>query len=295
MPELPEVETIKNGLLKEVLGEKIVDVVALWPGIIKNLSFNDFKKEVLGRKIVDIKRRAKNLLVFLDNQKILVFHFKLTGHALVVPSNFQVDSSGKWVSKNLPPALKDPQNQFIRIIFFLSSDKQLAISDLRKFAYIKLFNPQELNDFLKEYGPEPLEKDFTFEVFKERIGKIKSPIKKALMDQKVIAGVGNIYSDEALFEAGIHPLLPANQISEKQLQALYRALQEVLKRGLERGGTSISDFRNIEGQRGTYDLVRKVYRREGQKCFRCGAKITRIKIGGRSAYFCPQCQKLPKN
>lgn len=291
MPELPEVETIKNQLVEEILNDRIIDVIFLWDGILKGILVQDFKKKVLGRRIIDIKRRAKNLLIFLDSKDTIVVHFKLTGHALLLENKFQVNSYGSWEGENLPPVLKDPQNQFIRVIFKLASGRILAISDLRKFAYLKLFNEKELDDFLREYGPEPFDENLTFEEFKKRIQNKKSPIKKVLMDQKVIAGIGNIYSDEALFEAKIHPLVLPSDISEEKILMLFKAIKKVLKEALGRGGTSISDFRNIKGERGTFDLVRKVYRREGKPCLVCGALIQRIKIGGRSAYFCPVCQK----
>lgn len=291
MPELPEVEIIKKGLLKKILGERILDVNTLFSGIVKGISIGRFKKEVINRKIIDIRRRGKNLLLFLDNGKILVIHFKLTGHALVASSDFEVDKEGRWLGENLHPYFLDPKNQFIRIIFLLTSNKKLAISDLRKFAYIKLFSQKELERFLKEYGPEPLEKDFSFEVFVKRIQKSQAPIKKVLMDQKIIAGIGNIYSDEALFEAKINPLTKANNLEKEQLKNLYKAIIEVLKKALAEKGTSISDFRDIEGKKGNYDLLRKVYQRKGERCFICGRKIERIKIGGRSAHFCPNCQK----
>ncbi len=290
MPELPEVETTKKGLKKEIVGEKFIKVVPLWRDIIKDVPLSQFKKEIRGQKIIDVRRRAKNLLVFIENNKVLVIHFKMTGHALVVPDkDYKLSKEGKWIGFPKTHPLSDPQNQFIRIVFELSGGKKLAISDLRKFASIKLLDKENLDRFLSQYGPEAL--DIDFGEFKERIKSKKTSIKKSLMDQSIIAGVGNIYSDEALFEAGIKPLRKISTLKEEELARLYQAIKKVLKKALELRGTSTSDYRDIKGLKGSYDKVRKVYRREGEKCPRCETKIKRIKIGGRSAHFCPRCQK----
>jgi formamidopyrimidine-DNA glycosylase len=184
-------------------------------------------------------------------------------------------------------------NKFIHIIFFLDDKRMLALSDLRKFARIELWSNKELKESgkMEEFGPEPLEKDFNFGDFKEALRKKKGRVKQVLMDQTVIAGVGNIYSDEALWESGVHPSRRIPDISDKELEKLYKALIDVLKLSIKLKGESISDYRRISGEKGKFDPMRKVYRREGKECFKCGSKIKRIKIGGRSSYFCPKCQK----
>lgn len=294
MPELPEVETIVRELNRakpKVLGSTILDVWSDTKKIIKRpKNFQKFKKEILKRKISKIWRRGKNILFELDNKKTLLIHQKLTGHLLYGKWKRK---KGEWVSLLKGPLAEDPMNKFLRVIFFLDNGWQISLSDLRKFAKIEILTEKELGKELSELGPEPLDRNFTFEKFKEAIlKKKKGKIKKVLMDQKIIAGIGNIYSDEILWEAKIHPLKDISKISEERLKKIYFAMREILKKAIQLKGESISDYRRISGERGYFDRERKVYRREGEKCLRCGTKIKKIKIGQRSAYFCPKCQKL---
>jgi formamidopyrimidine-DNA glycosylase len=294
MPELPEVETIVRELKKakpKILGTFILDVWSDAKKIFKKpKNFRKFKKEILNRKILKIWRKGKNILFELDNQKTLLIHQKLTGHLLYGKWRRE---RGKWVSLLKGPLAEDPMNKFLRVIFFLSNGWQLSLSDLRKFAKIEILNKKELEKELSNLGPEPLDRDFTFEKFKEILSKKrKGRIKKILMDQKVIAGIGNIYSDEILWEAKVHPLKDISKISEEKLREIYFAMKKILKKAIQLKGESISDYRRISGERGYFDKERKVYRKEGEKCPRCKTKIKRIKIGQRSAHFCPKCQKL---
>jgi len=294
MPELPEVETIVRELNRakpKVLGSTILDVWSDTKKIIKRpRNFQKFKKEILKRKISKIWRRGKNILFELDNKKTLLIHQKLTGHLLYGKWKRK---KGEWVSLLKGPLAEDPMNKFLRVVFFLDNGWQISLSDLRKFAKIEILTEKELEKELSELGPEPLDRNFTFEKFKEAIlKKKKGKIKKVLMDQKIIAGIGNIYSDEILWEAKIHPLKDISKISEEGLKKIYFAMREILKKAIQLKGESISDYRRISGERGYFDRERKVYRREGEKCLRCGTKIKKIKIGQRSAYFCPKCQKL---
>jgi formamidopyrimidine-DNA glycosylase len=291
MPELPEVETIVRDLKKEILGRKIEDVWSDAKKLIKKPEdFEVFKKEIKGKEIKDIKRRAKYIVFILNGEKTLLVHQKLTGHFLLNKWKLLNDT---WVPEKKGSFMDDPMNKFIHIIFFLDDKRMLALSDLRKFARIELWSNKELKESgkMEEFGPEPLEKDFNFGDFKEALRKKKGRVKQVLMDQTVIAGVGNIYSDEALWESGVHPSRRIPDISDKELEKLYKALIDVLKLSIKLKGESISDYRRISGEKGKFDPMRKVYRREGKECFKCGSKIKRIKIGGRSSYFCPKCQK----
>lgn len=295
MPELPEVETTIRELKKaqpKIMGAGFFDVWSDWKKIIKRpKNFEEFKKELKGKKIEDIKRRGKNILFYLSENKILLVHQKLTGHLLY----------GKWEIKNRKPEPKisgpiseDPTNRFLHLIFFLDNGWQLAISDLRKFAKVELWDKEELENSkeFKSLGPEPLEKDFDFEKFKKVLSKKKKgKIKQILMDQNVIAGIGNIYSDEILWEAKIHPFRDISKLTEDELKRIYLAMKKILPKAISVGGESISDYRKPSGEKGGFDSLRKVYRREGEKCLRCSSIIKRIKIGGRSAHFCPKCQK----
>lgn len=293
MPELPEVETIVRGLKKEVLGRTFIDVWSDFPKIIKKPGdFEEFKKEIKGKTIINVRRRAKNILIDLSRNKVLLIHQKLTGHLLYGKWRHKKE---KWDSLIRGPLSQDSMNTFLHLIFFLDNGRQLALSDVRKFAKAELWEKTELEKS-KEYqnlGPEPLDKHFTFEKFRDILLKKKrGKIKQVLMDQRIIAGIGNIYSDEALWLSRIHPLRDIQNLKDKEIKLLYSSIKKVLKKGIELGGESISDFRKLDGSRGNFDAWRKIYRREGEKCSRCGTIIKRIKLGGRSAHFCPQCQKL---
>lgn len=290
MPELPEVETTVRDLQKKVLKRTFVDVWTDSEKIIqKPSSFKIFRKQIKGKKILNIWRRGKNILFELSGNKVLLVHQKLTGHLLL----------GHWILDNgcWKPKIKGPLgekiNTYIRLLFALDNGEQLALSDLRKFAKIQLWGKKEWekSEEFKNLGPEPLERNFTFQKFKEYLKGRKKKIKQVLMDQSVIAGIGNIYSDEILWEAKINPLKETGELSDGELKRTYKAIKKVLKEAIELKGESISDFRRISGERGFYDEKRKVYRKEGQKCPRCGTIIKRKKIVGRSAHFCPSCQK----
>lgn len=290
MPELPEVETTVRDLKKKVLGRTFLDVWTDFKKLIKKpKNFAEFKKEIIGKKIEKIWRRGKNIIFDLSENCSLLIHQKLTGHLLYGKWELK---KGEWKSKP-PGPLDDPMNRFLHLIFWLDNNKMLALSDLRKFAKVELLNQKELKKELISFGPEPLESDFTFEKFKEVLeNKKKGKIKQVLMDQTVIAGIGNIYADEILFEAKIHPFKDISKLPEEELKEIYQATRKILPKAIELGGESISDFRRISGGRGGFDSLRKVYRREGEKCSRCGAIIKRVKLGGRSAHYCPECQKL---
>ncbi len=277
MPELPEVETTVRFLRKArppILGAGFVDLWSDFKKIVKKpKNFRQFKKEIQGKKILKIRRRAKNIIFELSSGYSLLIHQKLTGHLLYA----------KWE--------KDRVNDYIHLKFFLNNGKILALSDLRKFAKVELWKSPDLEKELRSLGPEPLEKNFIFKKFKEALKDRRGKIKQILMNQEIIAGIGNIYSDEALWRAKIHPFKEPSKLSEAELKKLYQSLKEVLKKSIKLHGESISDYRDPSGSRGNFDRIRMVYRREGEKCSRCGRKIKRLKMAGRSARFCPLCQK----
>ena len=290
MPELPEVEATVRDLNKKVLGRTFVDVWTDFKNTIKKpKSFKEFKNQIRGRKIRRVWRRGKNILLDLPGDKTLLIHQKLTGHLLLGEWK---QNKGEWQTKIPGPLSEDPKNRFLHLIFWLDNGQMLALSDLRKFAKIELLDKETLEKELSSFGPEPLEKDFTFEKFKGCFKNKKGKIKQILMDQTVIAGIGNIYSDEILWRAKIHPFKDVSKLTEEELKKIYQAMRETLEKSIELGGESISDFRRISGQRGYFDKARKVYRREGQKCSHCGTIIKRVKLAGRSAHFCPKCQKI---
>lgn len=291
MPELPEVQTIVNGLKQNILGLKIEDVCSDALKLIKKpKKFDEFKKKLIGRKINLIERRGKNILIRLSGNKTLLIHQKMTGHLLY--GEWQMVGS-QWQAKT-KGFLEDPVNRFIHLIFFLDNGRQLALSDMRKFAKVELWDSAELEKS-KEFGkigPEPLDKSFTFKKFKQIISQRNGRIKQILMDQTVIAGIGNIYSDEILWRAKIYPLRELKNLTVKELKNIYSAMIYILKEAIKLKGDSVSDYRLVTGEKGGYQNVQKVYGQEGKKCPRCKSIIKRIKVGGRSAHFCSKCQRI---
>jgi formamidopyrimidine-DNA glycosylase len=290
MPELPEVETIVKGLAKKVLGRTFVDSWTDFPKNIKKPeSVMKFRAGLKNEKIKKIWRRGKNILIGLSDNKVLLVHQKMTGHLLYGKWKKE---NGKWVSE-IPGALAcDPRNGFLHLVLFLDNGFQIALSDLRKFAKIELTTKKDLEDpkELGDLGIEPFDKKFTFNKFAEILPK-KGRIKQILMDQTVIAGIGNIYSDEILWDAKIHPLRDVSKISASELKKIYRAIFKILGKAILFKGDSFNDFRMIDGKKGGYQNLHLVYGRERKMCYRKdGGIIQRLKIGGRSAHFCPVCQ-----
>jgi len=295
MPELPEVQTTVNGLNKRIQGLKISDVWTDYnspfhtgkDSIKDPAYFNYFKKEVTGAKVLGASRLAKNVLVNIrKNNKdlVILIHMKMTGH-LMYGDYDRADSF----------------NRFIHLVFTFNNGKTLELSDMRKFAKVTLISKDHIAEGLEQslhlahIGPDPLDKSFSFPLFIERTSKRPNGrIKTVLMDQSIIAGVGNIYSDEALWRAGLNPEERVRDIPDLFLKKLYAGLKDVLKKGIDFGGDSMSDYRNIDGKRGKFQGQHKVYRKTGQTCSKPGCKgiILRKVVGGRSAHFCSVHQRL---
>lgn len=288
MPELPEVETIRRDLESEIIGLHFTAIKFLWTGSLKGISPSDFEKQVIGPRISGVRRRAKSLIIDLDSSLSLLMHMKMTGHLLIEPASVRFDENGNWLDKKA--ALSDPLNQFIRVVFWLGNGKIMAFSDLRKFGYIKLVTQAELNKFLDDYGPEPFSNDFSPEYLVQLFGAKKQAIKKVLMDQKNIAGIGNIYADEILWATKIHPETPANKLSNEQIEDIYNATREILQKSIKLRGTSTSDYRDTRGEKGKFEGELKAYKRTGLPCPRCQTSISRISVGGRGTHYCPKCQ-----
>jgi len=287
MPELPEVETTINFLKKKVLNRTFLDVWTDFPKMIKAPStFEEFKKELKNKKIKNILRIGKNIIFELSNDKVLLIHQKLTGHLLY---GVWEKKGNSWEAKEKGPIAEDPMNKFLHLIFWLDNGKQIALSDVRKFAKVELRKSEDLKEELKNLGPDPLK--ISFKEFEKIIRSRKGRIKQVLMNQDVIAGIGNIYSDEVLFASKIHPLREISSLKTEDLKRIYQSMKRILKKAIECQGTSIIDYRTPSGEKGEFEKLRKVYRREGEKCTRCASIIKRIKIGARSSCFCPKCQK----
>jgi formamidopyrimidine-DNA glycosylase len=300
MPELPEVQTTVNILNIKVKGLTIFDVWTDYDSVfhagknnIKDKKyFPLFKKQILNKKILSVERRAKNVLINVSGNKTILVHMKMTGKLLY--GKYKFDGK-KW----LPPvdsSLADSYNRFIHLVFSLSDKKSLVLSDARKFAKVYVFDTDKMSETpdLNKLGPEPLDKRFTFKIFKERLyKKLNGKIKTVLMDQEIISGIGNIYSDEVLWASSIHPARSVKDIKENELKLLFKNVLKILKQSIKVGGDSMSDYRNPLGEKGGYQNMHKVYGQEGERCQMkgCSGIIKRIKIGGRSACYCPVHQK----
>ncbi len=284
MPELPEVETIVNGLKGKVKGAVFLDVWTDSPRLFKKPFFPEFKKKIKGKRIENVVRWGKNIVFNLSDDYSLLIHQKISGHLLLGKWERQGE---KWVARGKGALREDPMNQFIRALFFLNNGLDIALSDLRKFAKIELWKTKELEKSLKKLGPDPL--TVGFQQFQNILSKKKGKIKQVLMDQAFLAGIGNIYANEILWEAKIAPTREARNIKEEELKNLWLAMRKVLNKAIKLQGDSFSDFRKVSGEKGGYQDFAKVYQKE--KCPACQSKIKRIKQGGRSSFFCPLCQK----
>lgn len=294
MPELPEVETTVRGLKRTIVGHTIHDVRVIGNSfrLLRSHAHHSFLKEVVGTRIEDARRRAKNVILDLDNQHSILIHMRMSGHLLVTSDKRHVTSGGRWEDAKKDDPFADPKNQFIRIVFELSDGVLLALCDLRKFATLDLFETKSLSQyFANKYGPEPFDQEFSKNWFFTALQKKKRAIKTLLLDQTFIAGVGNIYADESLWLAKIHPLTLSNQLTRAQADTLSGAVQAVLKKGISLGGTSDDDYRTVTGTKGKYGLVRNAYRMQGTACKRCGTRLERLVVGQRGTSFCPHCQK----
>ncbi len=291
MPELPEVETIKLGLKKYLVGHRIENVEVRLKKLVSGNT-----EVILGAKVIDVRRFGKGLVIDLDNGYSLAIHIKLTGQLIYRGSDVSEASqvSEEKIGGKLP-------NKWTHVIFKIKNQKSkiksneensyLYYNDLRQFGWIKIVKTNEIPKmpFFKEMGPEPF-KDLTFPIFAEIISSSNTLIKPLLMDQKKIGGVGNIYANDALFWAKIDPRRKAKSLSESEIQKLYIAVLKVLKDGLRFGGATEINFVNVLGQEGNYQNHFLVYGREGEKCRICGSEIRKIKLSGRGTYFCPKCQ-----
>lgn len=288
MPELPEVETVRVGLQKLIIGKEIVAVSSDWPKGFPNAQA-DVDKFLIGAKVVIVARRAKVLLVGLSSKYSLVIHLKMTGQ--LVFQGKGVHFGAGHPSDSLVGELPDRST---RVIIDFTDGSRLFFNDQRKFGWMRLMPSEELAtlDFFKKVGPEPLGDGFTWAEMKARLERRRNTnIKAALLDQTVIAGVGNIYADESLWGAKIHPATMVRELSDKQIKDLHESLRDILRLAIEKGGSTDKHYVNAEGKKGSYLSFARVFRREGQPCPRCGTTIEKTRVAGRGTHFCPVCQK----
>ncbi|MCX7975183.1 MAG: DNA-formamidopyrimidine glycosylase [Candidatus Aminicenantes bacterium] len=271
MPELPEAETICRSLKPEIKGRVITGIKLLWPPLLRETQASALD-HWLGARLIDIRRRGKMILLDIDDQETMLIHLKMTGQLFLV-------------------SVKEPVDKHTRLILRLDEGQwELRFRDPRKFGYIKIFKTFEESQTppLNELGPEPL--TLSASDFVNLFRKFKGKIKSLLLRQNFIAGLGNIYTDEILHQAKINPERLSNSLSNQELIRLYWAMIKILNRAIEYRGTSVRDYRDGRREAGDFQNHLRVYGREGERCFRCHGLILRKKIGGRSAFFCPQCQ-----
>ncbi len=279
MPELPEVETIRSQLEKLIVGKKIEEVEVGLPRMVK-LPLDRFRRIVVGSRVKSVRRRAKILIFDLSNSWSMLIHLKL---------------SGRLIFRKKGEALKDEDTKWNHLTYYFSDGSRLFHNDLRQFGYVKLVESDKLIDFFKKekLGPEPLEKNFTFNDFLVILRqKPKAKIKQFLMDQQSIAGIGNLYSDEILFFAKVHPLRKITGLKPEEIKRIFEGIKKILAEALKFQGSSADLYLTAFGREGKYVPKLKVYGREEEKCVKCGTAIQRLKIGGRSAHYCPACQRL---
>lgn len=299
MPELPEVETIRRGLEQLIVGWTIQEIHVRLPKL-----FHGIPSLILGAEIQQIRRYGKGLLIDLSNGYSLAVHVKMTGQLIFrdVPQVSRVPkvlkaSNGRV--RNLHPALDAPSelpNKHTHVIFLLRTeipDRRaiLYYNDIRQFGWIKIVKSADAENlsFFKALGPEPLS-TLTLEQFSNTIKKAKAPIKQILMDQSRMAGIGNIYANDALFYASIHPLRSGKSLSETEVVKLFEAVEYVLREGIAAGGASEENYLNAFGEKGFYQEKFLVYKQTGKPCKKCGGPIERMVVGGRGTFFCPRCQ-----
>jgi formamidopyrimidine-DNA glycosylase len=292
MPELPEVETVRIGLQEFLIGQYVRSVDCDWPKSFP-VKRSVVESKLIGAKIESIDRRGKLIIIPLSSGYSLLIHLKMTGQLVYRPKKGK-GFGGGHPSDSLIASLPDKST---RVIIKLTNGT-LFFNDQRKFGWIKLELTKGLektNDFLKKLGPEPLEDSYSFDEFKTAIQRrSKTSIKATILDQTVLAGVGNIYADEALFAARIHPATKVGQVSTIKLKRLYNAIREVMKLSISLGGSSDRNYVDANGNKGSYLKFAKVFRREGQECPICGTEIVKIRVAGRGTHICPECQRPPK-
>ncbi len=273
MPELPEVETVKNKLKDLVLNKKIVDIDITYPNIIEYPDIKIFNKEIKNQRINDIKRRGKWLMFELDDYYLLS-HLRM---------------EGKYIIRNKG----DEREKHEHVAFILDDNTELRYKDTRKFGRMHLLKKEDVFNQkpLNELGLEPFDDNLNIEYLKQKLKLKKLPIKTVLLDQSIITGIGNIYADEILFLSKINPLKPSNKLNSDEINNIIKYTSQILKEAIKQGGTTIRSYESSEGVHGRFQQNLLVHNRENMECLNCKSKIIKIKVGGRGTYYCPKCQK----
>ncbi len=288
MPELPEVETVRRGLASLIIGKQIIaqthDTEKGFPN-----APEDVKEFLIGATVIDVRRRAKVLMIDLSSDYSLLIHLKMTGQLVFVgETRFGAGHPNDSLVNELP-------DKSTRVELNFKDGSKLFFNDQRKFGWMRLMPTIEIPNisFMQKVGPEPLSADFTARDFIQRLARRpKTNIKAALLDQTVVAGIGNIYADESLWGAKIHPKRLVNSLSEDEMTLLYTEMRAVMNLAVEKGGSSNSTYVNAEGKKGSYMDFARVFRREGLACPRCGTTIEKSRVAGRGTHTCPVCQVM---
>ncbi len=275
MPELPEVETIKEDLRGLVVGSRIEGVEVLDPALVEQPSGEEFARRLEGVRIGGARRRAKHLIVELDTGDSLVFQLKIGGQLLLVPP------------------VEEPRTSLMLVLHLDGDGRRLFLRDQTGFSRARLLDSGELEARLANLGPEPFEEGFDVKYLRETLGSRRAQIKPLILDQKVVAGIGNIYADEILFDARLHPRRKANTLSDAEWEALYAAIRKNLAAGVEHRGTTVRLYRDVLGRPGEHQNYLRVFEKHGKPCPRaCGGEVVRESVGGRPTHYCPRCQRL---
>ena len=272
MPELPEVETVRRGLEKLILGKKISNIDIRYPKMIKT-DLDEFQKEMPGQVIQSMGRRGKYLLFYLSD-KVLISHLRMEGKYFYYPDQV-------------------PERKHAHVLIHFEDGGTLVYEDVRKFGTLELLAPELLDSYFisKKLGPEPTEKDFDLLTFEKALKKSKKPIKTHLLDQTLVVGLGNIYVDEVLWRAKVYPAKSSQTITKKEARAIHEQTISVLEQAVDMGGSTIRSYTNAFGENGTMQELHQVYDKAGLACSRCGTIIEKIQLGGRGTHFCPRCQR----
>jgi formamidopyrimidine-DNA glycosylase len=272
MPELPEVETIKEDFRELLVGARVEGAEVLYPNLVEQPSVREFERRISGAEIVGARRRAKHLIVDLDSGDSAVFQLKIGGQFMLVP-----------------PVEEPARNLMLSLS--LDEGRRLFLRDETEFTRARLLDAGELEERLSGLGPEPFSGEFTAEYLREKIGARRAQIKPLILDQKVVAGVGNIYADEILYDAGLHPRRKANTLEDGEWRKLHAAIKKNLAAGIEHRGTTVRLYRDLLDRPGSHQDFLRVFEKHGKECPGCGGKVVREKVGGRPSHFCPACQR----
>lgn len=288
MPELPEVETIRRDLTKVLVGKKITEVQVINSKAVK-VNAENFKKVLVGKKITDIERVGKLMMLDLSDGNFLLVHLKMTGQ-LIYRYDHHIIEGGH----NLPVFKEnDLPTKYTRVSWNFNDGSKLYFNDMRKFGYLKIVDKKAKEKIVAKYGIEPLTKNFTLANFRKALGKRKTTIKSVLLNQALIAGIGNIYADEICFAAGIRPDSSVAKLMDGDIKKIFTACGAIIKKAIAHKGTTFKDYVNAHGGKGNFSDFLKVYQRDGEKCLRCKKGIiTKNKTAGRGSHYCPTCQKM---